>query len=152
MDLNTGTASATSFCKLNGQVIPCDQLPAVYQALFAFAPLFFLAVWAAAILLIIVPMWKLFEKAGKPGWAAIIPIYNIIVILEIIGEPTWWVLLFFIPFVNFIMVIILMAKFAAAFGKGAGFTVGLIVLPFIFYPILGFGKSQYVGSAAKSVV
>jgi hypothetical protein len=89
-------------------------------------------------------MWKVFTKAGQPGWACIVPIYNIIVMIEIAGKPLWWIALFFIPFVNFVPAIFIPIEIANHFGKGAGFGVGLIFLPFIFYPILGFGDAQYM--------
>ena len=99
--------------------------------------------YLAIIVVVIAGFWKTFEKAGKPGWAAIIPIYNIIVLLEITGKPIWWIILFLIPFVNLIIAIIVDHALATSFGKGAGFTVGLIFLSFIFIPILGFGDATY---------
>ena len=89
-----------------------------------------------------------FEKAGKPGWGAIVPIYNIVILLEIAGKPIWWFILFFIPFVNFIVVILISIEVAKNFGKGTGFGLGLAFLGFIFYPILGFGDAKYQGRAA----
>lgn len=97
----------------------------------------------AIIVGIIVGFWKTFEKAGKPGWAAIIPIYNIIVLLEIAGKPVWWIVLFLIPLVNFIVAILVAIDVAKNFGKGTGFGLGLAFLGFIFYPILGFGDAKY---------
>ncbi|MDC0321164.1 DUF5684 domain-containing protein, partial [Akkermansiaceae bacterium] len=91
-------------------------------------------------------IWKIFTKAGKPGWASIIPIYNVIVLLEIIGKPVWWIVLFLIPFVNIIISIITTNEVSKSFGRGAGTTVGLIFLPFIFYPVLAFGSAQYQGT------
>jgi uncharacterized membrane protein YoaK (UPF0700 family) len=93
-------------------------------------------------------MWKTFAKAGKPGWAAIIPIYNIIVLFQIIGRPLWWILLLFIPIVNIIVLIVASIDMAKSFGKGTGFGIGLALLGFIFYPMLGFGDAQYQGPAA----
>jgi hypothetical protein len=111
------------------------------------SPIFWIC-YFAVIILLIVAMWKVFSKAGQPGWACIIPIYNIYVLCKIAGRPGWWVLLMLIPFVNFIILIIVDIDIAKAFGKGVGFGIGLILLPFIFYPILGFGSAQYQGSAA----
>jgi hypothetical protein len=88
-------------------------------------------------------LWKIFAKAGKPGWAALIPIYNMVVLLEIVGKPIWWILLLLIPCVGFIIGILVAVELAKCFGKGGGFAVGMIFLPFIFYPILGFGDAQY---------
>lgn len=98
--------------------------------------------------LLIAGMWKVFQKAGRPGWAAIIPIYNLVVLLEIAGKPVWWVILFFIPFVNFIMAILLGISVANKFGKGVGYGLGLTFLGPIFYPMLGFGDARYNPNAA----
>lgn len=94
-------------------------------------------------LVLIVAMWKIFEKAGEPGWAALIPIYNVIVLLKIAGKPAWWIVLMLIPFVNFIVAIILSVAVARNFGKSTGFGVGLAFLGPVFYPILAFGDSRY---------
>ena len=99
-------------------------------------------------LFVIVAMWKVFTKAGQPGWASIIPIYNLYVWCKIVGRPWWWILLMLIPFVNFIILIILCIDMAKSFGKGAGFGIGLALLGIIFWPILGFGSAQYQGPAA----
>lgn len=97
------------------------------------------------VLVMLIGMWKMFVKADKPGWACIIPFYNAIVFIQIAGKPVWWFLLMFIPIVNFIIAIILTIEVAKKFGKGGGFAVGMIFLPFIFYPILGFGSAEYEG-------
>lgn len=99
----------------------------------------------AISVLIIVALWKVYEKAGKPGWAAIIPIYNIWVLLEIIKKPWWWLLLLLIPIVNIVILIIMIHNLSLKFGKGVGFTIGMILLPFIFIPILGFGDAKCKG-------
>jgi len=96
-------------------------------------------------LLLIVAMWKVFTKAGQPGWASIIPIYNLYIWCKIVGRPWWWILLMLIPFVNFIICIILCIDLAKSFGKGVGFGIGLALLGIIFFPILGFGSAQYQG-------
>jgi len=105
-------------------------------------------VYFALIILLVASMWKIFTKAGKPGWAAIVPIYNIIVLLEVIGRPIWWIVLFLIPFVNMIAGIIASIDLAKSFGKGAGFAIGLILVGPIFLPMLAFGSAQYRGPAA----
>ena len=102
----------------------------------------FLIVLAIAALLII-SFWKLFKKAGKPGWASIVPFYNKIVLLELTGKPLWWIVLWCIPGVNIVIAIIVIKRLAHEFGKGNGFVVGLVLLPFIFMPILAFGKASY---------
>ena len=99
-------------------------------------------------LLVIVAMWKVFTKAGQPGWASIIPIYNVYIWCKIVGRPGWWVILMLIPFVNFIILIILSIDMAKSFGKGVGFGLGLAFLGIIFLPILGFGSAQYQGPSA----
>jgi hypothetical protein len=108
----------------------------------------FYIIYFAVIALWIVGMWKVYLKANKPGWAAIIPIYNIIVLLELAGRPGWWVILYFIPIVNIIVLAIVSIDVAASFGKGVGYGIGLWLLPFIFYLMLGFGSAQYQGPAA----
>jgi len=97
----------------------------------------------------IVGLWFMFVKAGEPGWAAIIPIYNYLIAIKIAGKPWWYLLLLLIPIVNLIFYIIILHGLSKSFGKGAGFTVGLFFLRFIFIPILGFGKSVYVGDKSK---
>lgn len=105
--------------------------------------------WLAFAVLMIVAMWKVFVKAGKPGWAAIVPIYNIIVLLEIIGRPIWWIFLFIIPFVNLVMAIIVMLDLAKAFGKSVMFAIfGLVLFSPIGWLMLGFGKDQYTQPTA----
>src|SRR5437899_781055 len=101
----------------------------------------------AVIILVIASNWKVFSKAGQPGWAAIIPIYNVYVMCKVAGRPGWWLLLFLIPLVNFIIAIILNVDIAKHFGKGIGFAIGMILLPFIFWPILGFGSARYQSAA-----
>lgn len=90
--------------------------------------------------------WIIFTKAGKPGWAAIIPIYNIIVELEIVGKPIWWIILLLIPIVNIVVAIIVLHQLSLSFGQGVGFTLGLIFLSPIFIGIMAFSSNiQYVG-------
>jgi hypothetical protein len=100
-------------------------------------------------LLVIVAMWKVFTKAGRPGWASIIPIYNMYVWCKIVGRPGWWVILMLIPLVNIVIGIIVCIDLAKSFGKGAGFGIGIALLGIIFLPILGFGSAQYQGPSAS---
>lgn len=93
----------------------------------------------------LVCMWKIYEKADYPGFAAIIPIYNIYVMFKIAGMSGWMLLTLIIPIVNIVVLIIMYVRFAQAFGKGGGFAVGLILLSFIFIPILAFDDSIYEG-------
>jgi len=100
-------------------------------------------VYLPVVILMLVAMWKVFSKAGKPGWGAIIPIYNIILMLEIAGKPIWWIILMFVPFVNIVISILVIAGMAKNFGKGVGFVLGMLFLPIIFWPVLGFGGATY---------
>ncbi len=102
-------------------------------------------VWLAIVIVSIAAMWKVFEKAGQPGWAAIIPIYNLYIMTKIGGKPGWWVVLCLIPFINMIFLIWLDNMISKSFGKDEGFTVGLVLLGIIFWPILGFGAAKYLG-------
>ena len=94
----------------------------------------------AVMAVVLVSLWRIFTKAGKPGWAALIPIYNSVVLMQVIGRPEWWALLLFVPFVNIYI--------AKSFGKSTGFGVLMLFLPVIAYPMLGFGPSQYLGPVA----
>ncbi|MFH1464254.1 MAG: DUF5684 domain-containing protein [Pseudomonadota bacterium] len=94
-------------------------------------------------LVVLIGMWKMYAKAGKPGWACIVPIYNLIVLLDIIGKPVWWIVLYFIPVVNAFVSLFVIFSLAGVFGKGAGFGIGLVLFPAIFIPVLGFGGARY---------
>jgi len=102
-----------------------------------------IAFYLIVLILVIAGIWKVFEKAGQPGWGAIIPIYNVILLLKIANKPLWWIILFFIPLINLIPGILVPVGVSRNFGHGVGFALGLIFLPFIFYPMLGFGSSTY---------
>ena len=96
------------------------------------------------IFLIIVPMWKLFAKAGQPGWASIVPIYNLYIMTLIAKKPAWWmIVIMLVPVLNIIFGIMLLHAISTNFGKEVGFTIGLILLPIIFIPFLGYGSAQY---------
>jgi hypothetical protein len=101
------------------------------------------------LLVAVVPMfiaqWKIFEKAGEPGWAGIVPIYNAMVLARICGKDELYGLLCFIPLVGIVFSIILVLELAKSFGKDTGFAIGLILLPYIFMLILGFGRAKYIG-------
>ncbi|HOZ97773.1 MAG TPA: DUF5684 domain-containing protein [Niabella sp.] len=97
------------------------------------------------LIILIAALWKIFQKAGYKGWEAIIPIYNIYIITKIVGKPWWWLLLCLVPIVGTIINIWLYNMLSKSFGKTEAFTVGLILLPFIFFPILGFGSAKYLG-------
>ncbi|CAN5398960.1 hypothetical protein BH09BAC6_BH09BAC6_07420 [soil metagenome] len=121
--------------------------PGAFAAMAAIISAMFIPILIIAVITV-VGKWKIYEKAGKPGWAAIIPVYTWIVMLEIVGKPIWWIFLFFIPCVNIIFMIWTINLLSKSFGQTEGFTIGLILLGFIFYPILGFGNYQYLGPSA----
>jgi len=104
-------------------------------------------VWLAVIVVIIAGFWKTFVKAGQPGWAAIIPIYNIYILLKVARRPGWWLLLYLIPIVSIVIAVIVSIDIAKNFGKGVGFGIGLALLAPIFYAILGFGSATYQAAA-----
>lgn len=105
----------------------------------------FILIILAVVVFMIAALWKIFEKAGQPGWAAIVPIYNCYVLLKIVGKPGWWLLLFLIPIVNYVFIIWTYNMLSKSFGKEEGFTVGLVLLGIVFFPILGFGDAKYLG-------
>ena len=108
----------------------------------------FMLVALAVILLVFVSLWKIFEKAGKPGWAGIVPIYNAVVLCEIVGRPIWWIVLMFVPCVSIVVGILLCIDLAKAFGKDVGYGIGMALLPFVFFPMLAFSDARYVGPVA----
>src|SRR5687768_17446444 len=106
--------------------------------------------WAIILMIafgvfMIICQWRIFTKAGQPGWASIIPIYNIYILTKITGKPGYWTLLCLIPLVNFVFAIWLVNMLSKSFGKDEGFTIGLLLLGIIFYPILAFGPAKYLG-------
>ena len=105
-------------------------------------------VYLAIFVLYVAALWRIFTKAGQPGWAAIVPIYNLYVILKIAGRPGWWLLLYVVPLVNLVIAIVVLVDVAHSFGQSGWFAVGLLFLSIVFYPILGFGSSRYLGPAA----
>ena len=106
--------------------------------------LFFWILFMALGILKIVSLWKIFKKAGKPGWASIVPIYNIYIMCEIAEKEWWYILLLCVPFVNIYAIIVLYNGMAKKFGKGGGFVVGMILLPVVFFPMLAFGKDATI--------
>ena len=103
----------------------------------------------AVSILVIAAAWRVFTKAGQPGWASIIPFYNVIVLLRTTGRPGWWLLLMFIPVANLVVSIIVSIDLAKSFGKGVGFGIVTFLFPFIGAAVLGFGGAQYVGPAGR---
>jgi hypothetical protein len=105
-----------------------------------------LFIWLAVVVLVVAGMWKTFQKAGQPGWASIIPLYNTYILLKMAGRPGWWLLLYLIPIVNLIVHLMVSLDVARAFGKSDLFGVfGLWFFSFVGYLILGFGSDKYKG-------
>jgi hypothetical protein len=102
-------------------------------------------IWAV---LVIAGWWKVFTKADRPGWAALVPIFNVYTMCKVAGRPGWWIVLFLIPIVNIVAYLVLMVDLARSFGKGFGFSLGLVFLSPLFAVILGFGSATYRGPAA----
>lgn len=111
-----------------------------------------MALIATAVLaIVIVSMWKVFKKAGQPGWAALIPIYNTYIVIKIADKPVWWLLLLFIPYVNIVFLFLIVVGVAKAFGKSGVFGVFMLgFFGFIGYPMLAFGDAQYQGVQSAS--
>jgi len=119
----------------------------VFGALFGGMMLLF---WLAVAVVVIIGGWKMFEKAGQPGWAILIPLYNTYIMLKIAGRPGWWLLLYLIPLVNFVIAIIVAIDIAKSFGQSAVFGFFLVfLLCGLGFLILGFGNDyRYQGPAA----
>ncbi|MEK0437777.1 MAG: hypothetical protein RL444_153 [Verrucomicrobiota bacterium] len=140
--MNTSIASLLAQASGNEEAVAAGI--AAFIAAFAF-------VFIAIAVVVTIGMWKAFAKAGQPGWAVLVPIYNIIVLLRVAGLPWYWV---FAPFVAIIPILGWIAyivwivwihhRISTRFGQGVGFTIGLTLLGPIFWLILGFGSSKYV--------
>ena len=102
-----------------------------------------LIIWLVFAVLMVAGLWMTFRKAGKPGWGAIIPFYNLYLMIKVAGRPGWWLILMFIPFVNFVILIIVCIDIAKNFGHGAGYGILLWLFPFIMFLVLGFGSDTY---------
>ena len=103
-------------------------------------------IYLAVIAFLVAAGWKVFEKAGQPGWAILIPIYNGIIMCKIAKKPWWWLLLMCIPYVGIVFSIWITNRTAKAFGKSEGFTLGLVLLAFVFWPVLAWGDAEYDAS------
>ncbi|MGA7462370.1 MAG: DUF5684 domain-containing protein [Candidatus Korobacteraceae bacterium] len=108
-----------------------------------------LLVWLAIFIVFVAAGWKVFEKAGQPGWAIIIPIFNIYIMLKIVGRPAWWLVLYFIPLVNIVIAVIISMDMAKSFGQSPAFGIVLLfLLCGVGYLILAFVSARYIGPAA----
>ena len=126
------------------------------EELFALGTGMFVFALVVAVFMIVV-QWRIFEKAGQPGWAALIPIYNTIVMLKAAKLSPWLIFVFLlaiIPIVGIIIVgifsIFITIKLGTAFNRGVGFIIGMLFLPIIFYPILAFDNSKWIPDAPKA--
>jgi hypothetical protein len=95
-------------------------------------------------------MWRIFTKGGRPGWAALVPIFNVYTLCKVVGRPGWWTVLFFIPIVWWIVPLVVYWDLCKSFAKGWGFWAGLVFLPFVFIPVLGLGDARYEGPSAPA--
>ncbi len=117
----------------------------MWAAVVAMGFVVFVLFFLCLVVFYVAAFWRILEKAGEPGWGALIPFYNVYLWVKVAGRPGWWVLLFFVPVVSFFVTLILALDIARAFAKTGGFGIGLFVLSFVFVPILGFGSSTYHG-------
>jgi hypothetical protein len=116
------------------------------------AGLFFAVIELGIFIVLMAAFWRIFTKAGQPGWMGLIPLLNIYILLKIAGKPGWWLILMFIPIVNIVIWILTALAVAENFGKSGGFVIGMVLLPIVFYPILAFGDAQYSPKAVHPLV
>jgi len=142
---------STIFTFLNLQFFMKDELDSIsttlsspFMIIMSLIGAFFMDILVLFFVIMLEAQWKIFKKAGKEGWAAFVPIYNTFVMLDIIGKPGIWFLFLCIPFVNIIFAIMVVNGLAKRFSKGAEYTLGLLFLPFIFYPLLGLSHEQMI--------
>jgi len=125
-----------------------DDYSVSYSADFSSNPVFW-AIYAVVLIVGIIALWRVFTKAGRPGWAAIVPIYNIYTLVKISGNSGWFTLLYFIPIANIVAAIIVALGVAKNFGKSGVFGFfGLFLFSLIGYLIIGFGSAKYEGPQA----
>ena len=105
---------------------------------------------AIAGVFVAVALWRIYRKAGHPGWASLVPGYNLLVFMRIVGRPWWWCLLMLVPLVNIGVAILEAFELAEVFGQHDWFAYGLILLTPLFMLILGFGAARYLGPEGHS--
>ena len=88
-------------------------------------------------------IWRVYAKAGLPGWGGLIPVYNLVLWMRLGGKPGWWAIWLFVPFLNLVIYTIVTFEVAKNFGKGVAYTLGLLLVPPVFYATLGLGSAQY---------
>ncbi|MDC7234031.1 MAG: DUF5684 domain-containing protein [Spirochaetales bacterium] len=101
--------------------------------------------WLIVSVVLLVANWKIFTKAGKPGWAILIPIYNVIVMLQIVKKPLWWIIMLLIPGVNVVFVILIIYNLCLSFGQPAWHVIPALLVSFVYYPYLAFSSASYKG-------
>ena len=102
--------------------------------------------WVALALLMafmLFVMWRIYARAGQPGWTVLVPFYNTYVLLKIVNRPGWWLALYFIPIVNFVVNIIVYYDLAKAFGRGRGTLLLMVFIPFVGFPVVSFSQGPY---------
>ncbi|MCK5250148.1 MAG: hypothetical protein KAJ98_09315 [Spirochaetaceae bacterium] len=104
-----------------------------------------IVLWIVVSIVLIIANWKIFTKAGKPGWAIIIPIYNIIVMLQIVDKPLWWIIMLIIPGVNVVFMIMILYNLVLKFGQPGWHVILALFFGIIYYPYLAFSKASYTG-------
>jgi len=108
-----------------------------------------LVIQLAVFIAVAAGAWKIFVKAGQPGWAAIVPFYNYYVLTQVVGRPILWFILLLVPCVNIVAAFLILQDLAKSFGKSSGFGIGLFLLSPVFVPMLGFSDAQYSGPSFK---
>jgi hypothetical protein len=112
-----------------------------------------LAVWAVITVPGVVLGWlRVFPKAGQPAWAALLPFYNVYVLVVGVAKlSALWFVLVWVPVIQIVAAILVNVEVAKRFGKSESFGLGLALLGFVFYPVLGFGSDQYQEGTAEPV-
>ena len=105
---------------------------------------------ALPVMLLVVPTWRIYVKAGEPGWASIVPLFSQYTLCSVVGRPVWWLIFLLIPYVNFVFWLIVAMDLARVFSRSKAFGIGLWLLPFVFLPILGYGSAEYTAPSGVS--
>jgi len=111
---------------------------------------FIVLIYLAVAILLVASSWIIYTKADQPGWAVFIPVYDLIILLRVIQKPWWWIILFIIPPVTIIIYILILHALSLKFGQNVWFTLGLLFLPVIFFPVLAFGDYRYMNDGDSS--
>ena len=122
----------------------------MYAAVVGLAIAVVVLVIAIPVVLLVIPTWRVYTKAGEPGWSSIVPLFSQYTLCTSVGRPVWWLILLLIPYVNFVFWLIFAMDLARVFSRSKGFGIGLWLLPFIFLPILGYGQAVYTAPVGTS--